>query len=43
MMMTPLHISVNKGLKKLAMRFIDLGSDVDAQDIAQRTPVINQT
>ena len=36
---TPLHLAIRLGYTDLALCFIDLGADVDAQDLENRTPL----
>ena len=39
-MMTPLHIAIIKKNIELAEKLIELGSDLEAVDVAQRKPVL---
>lgn len=37
--MTALHVAINKGLKDMAFLLIDMGADLEAEDIDNKTPV----
>jgi len=37
--MTALHVAINKGLKDMAFLLIDMGADLEAEDIDNKPPV----